>query len=106
MPAFTSLLAFGLPGHGEWLLLILLGLLIFGRRLPEVGRSIGRSIVEFKRGIKGIEDDIEGESGHAGKRLADPQHPTLPRRDERAQPAAPQVKAEPRVPQAANDEPT
>ena len=63
-------LAFGLPGHGEWLLLLLLGLLLFGRRLPEVGRSIGRSIVEFKRGIKGIEDDIEEESSH-GRRLED-----------------------------------
>ena len=43
-------------------MLLVLGLLIFGRRLPEVGRSLGRSIVEFKRGIKGIEDDVETES--------------------------------------------
>ena len=56
------ILAFGLPGHGEWIILPILGLLIFGRRLPEVGRSIGRSIVEFKRGIKGIEDEVEDES--------------------------------------------
>ena len=55
-------LAFGLPGHMEWIVLLVLGLLIFGKRLPEVGRSIGRSIVEFKKGIRGIEDEIETES--------------------------------------------
>lgn len=60
--SLVTLLAFIFPGHSEWLVLLVLGLLIFGRRLPEVGRSLGRSIVEFKRGIKGIEDDVETES--------------------------------------------
>ena len=43
---------------------MVLGLLIFGRRLPEVGKSLGRSIVEFKRGVKGITDEIDAESSH------------------------------------------
>ncbi len=60
--SLVTLLAFIVPGHSEWLVLLVLGLLIFGRRLPEVGRSLGRSIVEFKRGIKGIEDDVDTES--------------------------------------------
>ena len=55
-------LTFLFPGHTEWVVLLILGLLIFGRRLPEIGRSLGRGIVEFKRGIKGIEDDVEDES--------------------------------------------
>lgn len=55
-------LAFWVPGTMEWVVLLVLGLLVFGKRLPEVGRSVGRSIVEFKKGIKGIEDDIETES--------------------------------------------
>ena len=33
-------------------------LLIFGNRLPSVMRSLGRSVVEFKKGVNGIEDDI------------------------------------------------
>ncbi len=55
-------LAFGMPGGPEWIILLVLGLLIFGRRLPEVGRSLGRGIVEFKKGIKGIEDEIDDAS--------------------------------------------
>lgn len=58
----SPLLAFGMPGGSEWIVLLVLGLLIFGRRLPEVGRSLGRGIVEFKKGIKGIEDEIEESS--------------------------------------------
>ena len=59
-------LAIGLPGPTEMIVLLVIGLLIFGRRLPEVGRSIGRSIVEFKRGVKGINEEIETESSHSG----------------------------------------
>ncbi|MDP7071207.1 MAG: twin-arginine translocase TatA/TatE family subunit [Phycisphaerales bacterium] len=58
----TDLLAFGMPGGWEWVIILLVALLIFGRRLPEVGRSVGKSIVEFKRGVKGINDEIETES--------------------------------------------
>ena len=51
----------GLPGGmGEWLLIAAVGLLLFGKRLPEVGRGLGKSIVEFKKGLKG-EDDPEEE---------------------------------------------
>ncbi len=46
-------------GWGEAVVLALLGVLIFGKRLPEVGKSIGKGIVEFKRGLSGIEDDLE-----------------------------------------------
>ncbi len=67
----NPLLAFGLPGHMEWIVLLVLGLLIFGRRLPEVGRSLGRGIVEFKRGIKGIDDEIEDESSKSANKLKD-----------------------------------
>ncbi len=46
-------------GWGEAIILALVGVLIFGKRLPEVGKSIGKGIVEFKRGLAGIEDDID-----------------------------------------------
>jgi len=74
-PAFPGLLGFGIPGGYEWIILLILGLLIFGRRLPEVGRSLGRSIVEFKKGIRNIEDEIETESSRPGKIEAAPELP-------------------------------
>ncbi len=52
-------LAIQMPGFGEWLIIAAIGLLFFGKRLPEVGRGLGRSIVEFKKGLKGIEDEID-----------------------------------------------
>ena len=50
---------FGLPGGSEWILIGLVALLIFGRRLPDVARSIGKSIVEFKKGLRDVKDDID-----------------------------------------------
>ena len=64
----TSLL-FGMFGVGPQELLIFAGiaLLLFGHRLPSLMRSAGRSVVEFKKGVQGIEDDIDS----AGKDKAD-----------------------------------
>ena len=62
-------LAFGMPGAAEWIIIAAFGLLIFGKRLPEVGRSLGKGIVEFKKGLKGIEDDVEVESNKPAKKL-------------------------------------
>ena len=50
---------FGLGGT-EMFILLILGVLLFGKKLPEVGRSLGKGLVEFKRGLQGIEDDVQG----------------------------------------------
>ena len=54
-------LAWGYPGPFEMIMIAALGLLIFGKRLPEVGRNIGKGIVEFKRGLKEAEHEINSE---------------------------------------------
>ena len=46
---------FGL-GPTELLIVGAIVLLLFGSRLPKVMRSLGEGIVEFKRGVQGIED--------------------------------------------------
>lgn len=47
----------GTPGPMEMMIILGLGVLLFGRRLPEVGRSLGRSLVEFKKGLNDVADE-------------------------------------------------
>ncbi|MBN1823430.1 MAG: twin-arginine translocase TatA/TatE family subunit [Endomicrobiales bacterium] len=59
---------FGL-GFQEILLLLLLALLLFGaRRLPEVGRSLGKSISEFKKAFQGEDKDVRSKPEDDGKK--------------------------------------
>ncbi len=46
-------------GPMEMMVVGVVAVMLFGRRLPEVGRSLGKGIVEFKKGIRGIEDDFD-----------------------------------------------
>jgi sec-independent protein translocase protein TatA len=50
-----------LPSVGpmEMILISLVCLLIFGNRLPSVMRSLGKSVTEFKKGVSGIEEDLD-----------------------------------------------
>ena len=50
---------FGMPGGWEWIIILIVAILIFGKRLPEEMKSLGKGIVEFKKGVKGVEDDVE-----------------------------------------------
>lgn len=46
-------------GHWEILIVAAIALLLFGHRLPSVMRSLGRGVVEFKRGVAGVDDEPE-----------------------------------------------
>ncbi len=54
----TTPLAINMPGMDQWLIVAVVGLIFFGKRLPEVGRSLGKGIVEFKKGLSGIEEEV------------------------------------------------
>jgi sec-independent protein translocase protein TatA len=45
-------------GYGEMILVAMVTLLLFGNRVPDVMRSLGRGLHEFKKGMNGIEDEI------------------------------------------------
>jgi len=60
MAGHVQHLAFiSMPGTGEWMVILFIGLLIFGRRLPEVARSLGRSVNEFKKGLRDFQDSAD-----------------------------------------------
>jgi len=83
----TQLFAFAL-GTQEILIILVIGVLLFGRRLPEVGRYLGKGIVEFKKGMKGLEDDLVDGSSSTAMR---PEPPALeqPRPPQRVPTTAP-----------------
>jgi len=56
--AQTMLLAW-VPGYPELLVILIIAVIVFGKRLPDVARSLGKSIVEFKRGLNEVQRDVE-----------------------------------------------
>ena len=48
-----------MPGPIEWGIIIIVAVLLFGRKLPELGRSLGRSLVEFRKGLRDVQDEID-----------------------------------------------
>jgi sec-independent protein translocase protein TatA len=87
-------------GGTEIIIILLVGVLLFGRRLPEVGRYLGKGIVEFKKGIKGVEDDIDVQSTSSGySSAAEPPRPPqrLPAREPKFQDQPTDSEGAPRV---------
>jgi sec-independent protein translocase protein TatA len=55
----SALAFFSMPGHIEWLVILVVALLIFGKRLPEVARGVGKSLTEFKKGLNEAKESTD-----------------------------------------------
>jgi sec-independent protein translocase protein TatA len=82
-----SLFAF-LPNIGtpEMLIIGVIAVLLFGRRLPQLAKNLGKGVTEFKKGLRGIESEIDSATNdrhvaHYEDRIDDHEEPTAPRFD-------------------------
>ena len=66
-------------GMTELMIVAFVSLLIFGNRLPSVMRSLGKSVTEFKKGVSGIEDEID-QAGTSDKKRENDQAVTADRK--------------------------
>jgi len=50
---------FGFPGYAEIIIVGIIGVLLFGNRLPSIARSIGSAIPQFKKGLQDVKDECD-----------------------------------------------
>ncbi len=72
-------------GPTEMIIVGVIAVLLFGQRLPEVGRSIGKSLMEFKKGLNDIKSEMDVATAEPSTRPAkryntdDYDEPTAPK---------------------------
>jgi Sec-independent protein translocase protein TatA len=54
-----ALVAFLTLGFGEVVVILIVGVLIFGKDLPRVGKQFGKTLVELRKGMQNLKDQID-----------------------------------------------
>ena len=49
---------FSSMGPWEWALIAIVAIILFGARLPKIGRQLGQGFVEFRRGLRNVKEEI------------------------------------------------
>lgn len=65
----VAVFGFVQPGYQEMLIIGIIALLLFGKRLPEVARNLGKGFSEFKKGISEFHDEVRTGSSPPPRRL-------------------------------------
>ena len=64
----NSILLFGMPGMGEWVLIGLVVLIFFGaKKIPEFAKGLGKGIREFKDAVKDVKKEVDEAGNEVGK---------------------------------------
>ena len=71
----------------EMLFVGIIGLLLFGKKLPDVAKQLGKGIMEFKKGMHGFDDVVRGESSSSYQSSTPSSRPAPP--DDRDDATAP-----------------
>lgn len=65
-----NILLFGWPGGGEWIIIALAVLVLFGaKKIPEFARGLGRGIREFKDAVKDVKKEVDEAGKEVPKKL-------------------------------------
>lgn len=100
-----SLAIFSGLGPVEFVALVILGILLYGKNLPTVARTLGRTIGEFKRQMREVEDSVRREAFQEELRQAREVEERKDRekreREEKERAAAPATEAAPAPPSPA-----
>ncbi len=62
-------LAFYSPGPQEMMVVGVIALLLFGKRLPEVAKNLGKGLSEFKKGMQGFQDEVRRETDSTSRSI-------------------------------------
>lgn len=70
---------FGSVGLPELIVIFTIALIIFGpRKLPEIGKSLGKSLAEFKRASNELKHSLDEEIRMEEQKSAERQQPPVP----------------------------
>jgi sec-independent protein translocase protein TatA len=68
----NSILLFGWPGGGEWIIIALAVLIFFGaKKIPEFAKGLGRGIREFKDAVKDVKKEVDEAGKEVPKKIED-----------------------------------
>ncbi len=64
------------PSGQEWIIILIVGIVLFGRRLPEVGKQVGKTIIQLRQGMQKLRDeiDLDGDLREVKDTMADVQY--------------------------------
>lgn len=95
-------------GPAEMVVIGVVAVLLFGKRLPEMGRTFGKSLMEFRKSISGLEEEIRSATSlstpTSSSRSRAPERKTFHELDDRDEATAPKFVPPPAPPAEPREE--